>query len=200
LRDGVSTPDIVAAMAPIIDALSRIGVAYSVVGSVASSAHGVARATLDVDIVADLRAEHVEPLVAAISGEYYVDRDAARDAVASRGLFNVVHLATMLKVDVYVLPRRSFDRQSFERRREAPLEDCAGARSYSVETPEDTLLHKLEWYRAGGEVSERQWGDVIGILRVQAGALDLDYLRRWAAELRIVDLLERALAAARSAE
>lgn len=190
----MTAPDIADALAPVVAVFERLGVPYAVVGSVASSAHGVARATLDVDLVADLRIEQVDPFVAEISDAYYVDLDAAREAVRRRGLFNTVHLATMLKVDIYVLPERSFDRESFRRRRTLRLEDSRGAASYSVETPEDTILHKLEWYRAGGEVSERQWGDVLGILRVQLGALDLGYLQRWAGELRISDLLERALA------
>ncbi len=103
----------------------------------------------------------------------------------------------MMKVDIYVLSERSFDRESFRRRRSAQLEDRPEAAPYAIETSEDTILHKLEWYRAGGEVSERQWGDVIGILRVQLGALDHEYLRRWAQQLGVADLLDRALAAAR---
>lgn len=196
----MSTPDIVAALAPIVEVFERLSVPYSVAGSVASSAHGVARATLDVDLVADLHEEHIEPLVAAISADYYVDRDAALDAVARRSMFNVVHLATMLKVDIYLLTSRGFDRESFRRRAHVRLDDRAGARSYRLDTPEDTILHKLEWYRAGGEVSERQWRDVIGVLQVQLGALDLDYLNRWARELGVADLLERAVDTARRGE
>ncbi len=193
----MNAPDIVAALAPIVEVFERLSIPYSVAGSVASSAHGVARATLDVDLVADLRPEHVDPLVAAISTEYYVDRDAALDAIERASMFNVVHLATMLKVDIYVLTSRSFDQESFRRRGQALLDDREGARPYSLDTPEDTILHKLEWYRAGGEVSERQWNDVIGVMKVQLDALDLHYLARWAREIGVADLLERALATAR---
>ena len=62
-----------------------------------------------------------------------------------------------------------------------------------VATPEETLLAKLEWYRNSGEVSERQWRDVLGIMMVQGNKLDLAYLRQWAKELKVSDLLERAL-------
>lgn len=189
----MNTPDIVAAITPVVDAFGRLSVKYAVVGSVASSAHGIARATLDADLVADLKAEHVEPLVVALIDDYYIDRDAAADAVRRRAMFNVVHLQTMLKVDIYVLTDRPFDRESFQRRLVVPLEDVDDAREYSVDTPEDTVLHKLEWYRAGGEVSERQWGDVVGVLKVQSDALDLDYMRRWGADIGVGDLLERAL-------
>jgi len=119
----VSTPDIVAPLAPIVEIFERLSIPYSVAGSVASSAHGVARATLDVDLVADLHAEHVDPLVAAISADYYVDRDAALDAIARRSMFNVVHLATMLKVDIYELTSRSFDQEPFRRRGPVRLDE-----------------------------------------------------------------------------
>ena len=127
-------------------------------------------------------------------------RDAAQDAIARRSMFKVVQLARMLKVDIYVLTSRSFDRESFRRRAQVRLDDRESARGYLLDTPEDTILHKLEWYRAGGEVSERQWSDVIGVLQVQLGALDLDYLSRWASELGVADLLERALDTARREE
>lgn len=192
----MNTPDLVAAISPVVDAFQALSVDYSLVGSVASSAHGIARATLDADIVADLRAQHVQPLVAALVDDYYIDADAAAEAVSRRAMFNVVHLATMLKVDIYVLTGRPFDQASFQRRTAARLDDASDAREYSVGTPEDTVLHKLEWYRDGGEVSERQWGDVVGVLRVQSDALDLDYMRRWATSLDLSDLLDRALAAA----
>jgi hypothetical protein len=141
-------PEIVGAIAPVIDAFERLSVGYSVVGSVASSAHGIARATLDADLVADLGAEHVDPLVDALIDDYYIDRDAAAEAIRRRAMFNVVHLETMLKVDIYLLTGRPFDRESFRRRIFAALEDADDARQYAIDTPEDTVLHKLEWCRA----------------------------------------------------
>jgi hypothetical protein len=189
----MSAPDILAALGPVVDALQTLSVPYSVAGSVASSAHGIARSTLDVDIVADLRPVHVAPLFASLRDAFYIDQDAVRDAVLRRSMFNVIHLETMLKVDVYVLTARPYDRESFRRRRPTPLEDRNDARQFDLDAAEDTILHKLEWYRAGGEVSERQWGDVVGVLKVQAGALDLAYLQKWAEELQISDLLERAM-------
>lgn len=189
----MNTPDIVAAISPIVDVFDELAVSYSVVGSVASSAHGVARATLDADLVADLQSHHVDRIVDALIDGYYIDRDAAMDAVRRRSMFNVVHLQTMLKVDVYVLTGRPFDRESFRRRIKAPLEEGDGARQYAVDTAEDTVLHKLEWYRAGGDVSDRQWSDIIGVFKVQSGDLDLEYMRRWASDLGVEDLLDRAL-------
>jgi hypothetical protein len=95
-------------------------------------------------------------------------------------------------VDIYVLTDRIFDRESFARRTTGRLDPSTG-RTYFFDTAEDTVLHKLEWFRAGGDVSERQWGDLVGVLRVQREALDLEYLRRWAGALGLGELLERAL-------
>lgn len=188
----MTQPDLLAAVSPVVDALERLGVAYSVVGSIASSAHGIARASLDADLVADLRDRHVGPFVRLLEQDYYVEREAVQSAVERRSQFNVVHLATMLKVDLYLLTDRAFDRESFERRQSAAL-DPEATRLYRMATAEDTALHKLEWYRDGGEVSDRQWSDVVGILKVQGDQLDLEYMRRVAAILSIEDLLTRAL-------
>lgn len=192
----MSAPDILATVTPVVDLFERMNVGYSIAGSVASSAHGIARATLDVDLVADLKPGHADVLVAALEEAYYIDRGAVEDAISRQSMFNVVHLETMLKVDVYVLPKREFDQESFRRRQQGALEDVDDARLFFIDTPEDTVLHKLEWYRAGDEVSERQWDDVVGVLKVQKGALQLDYLRQWASRLEVLDLLERALRAA----
>lgn len=189
--------DLLLAVAPVVTALEQLGVAYSVVGSIASSAHGVARASIDADLVVDLQADHVDSLVRLLEREYYIEREAVALAVERRSQVNVVHLATMLKVDLYMLTDRSFDRRSFDRRRPQALEPET-THLYQIATAEDTILHKLEWYREGGEVSERQWDDVVGILKVQGDHLDFDYLRSVAATLGTEDLLSRALAVVRA--
>ncbi len=194
----MNTPDIVLATRPIVEAFESLRVDYCIAGSVASSAHGIARATLDVDLVADLVPDKVRALVLALQDAYYIDKDAALDATARRSMFNVIHLDTMLKVDIYILTTRDFDRSSFERRTQVSLEEGESARKYSIDTAEDTVLHKLEWYRLGGECSERQWHDVLGVLRVKESTLDLIYMRGWAATLDITDLLERALVEAQA--
>jgi len=192
----MALPDILAAVLPILEALDELGVAHHIGGSVASSAHGVARATLDVDVVADLRLRDAGPLARRIEERYYVDEEMISDAIRRRSCFNVIHLETMIKVDVFVIKERPYDLQAFARRQRDTLDDAPGAREIYLCTPEDTIINKLEWFRTGGEVSERQWGDVIGVLRVQAGRLDEAYLERWAAELGLMDLLARARAEA----
>jgi hypothetical protein len=176
----------------VIEVLNSLGVRYFLGGSFASSAQGAARATLDADLVADLRLEHVEPFIAALRPAFYLDVDTVRSAVRTRESFNLIHLQTMFKVDVFVNKGRPFDRAQFERRQAIQL-SVDPPRSAYLSSPEDTVLAKLAWYRLGGEVSDRQWRDVVSVLHVQADRLDHVYLRTWAKTLAVSDLLARAL-------
>lgn len=186
-------PDVLAAMVPIVAAFDEIGVPYYIGGSVASSVYGMARATLDVDLVADLRLEQVHRLVLLLQGAYYIDEEMIQEAIRHRSSFNLIHLETMVKVDVFLLKARPYDRQALQRARRDTLEEIPGAREFYLAAPEDVILNKLAWYRLGGSVSERQWNDVLGVIKVQAQALDFAYLWRWAGELGLTDLLHRAV-------
>jgi hypothetical protein len=168
-----------------------LAVPYYVGGAVASSVTGVARATLDVDLVAAIHLEHTPPLTAALSQHYYIDIEMMQQAVRQRSRFNVIHLATLFKIDVFVPQDTSFARTNMHRR--LPLEVPEVGRTLYFCAPEDIVLHKLLWYRAGSSVSDRQWYDLQGVLRLQAQHLDLAYLQRWAAEQDVAALLHRAL-------
>jgi len=172
--------------------LERIGIPYAVGGSLASSLHGVMRSTLDVDIVADMRIEHIPALVAVLSKEFYADDEMMKDAIEHHSSFNLIHYETAFKVDIFIPKLRAFDQMQLARRRLSAIV-ADPKESVYVASPEDTILSKLEWYRLGGEVSDRQWRDVIGVLKVRAGELDLEYLQKWAGELNVSDLLDRAL-------
>ena len=170
----------------------ELGIPYAIGGSLASSLHGVMRSTLDVDIVADMRLKHIQPLVAALSKEFYADDEMMKDAIEHHSSFNLIHYETAFKVDIFIRKTRAFDQMQLERRRLSVIETDPEQSVY-VTSPEDVVLSKLEWYRMGGEVSDRQWRDILGVLKTRQGALDLDYLRKWALELKVSDLLERAL-------
>jgi hypothetical protein len=194
----MNVPDILAATTPVVEALEQLEVPYHIGGSVASSLNGIPRLTIDVDLVTNLKLEHVRPLVRLLEAEYYIDEDAVRDAVKRRSSFNVIHLESILKIDVFVAKSRVFDQEEFRRVRLKTLE--GSDRPFYVASPEGTVLNKLEWYRMGGEVSDRQWNDILGVLKVQGTNLDMAYLQRWAAALKVSDLLERALVDAGLAE
>jgi hypothetical protein len=188
----MTSSDLVAALLPLADALDELGIRYYLGGSVASSAHGIARASLDADVIAALQAQHVDPLIERLAPAYYIPVDRLRTAAATRASCNFIHLATMFKIDVFVSKGRPFDQRAAERAHLEAIDESPDAPRFPVASPEDTVLAKLEWFRLGGETSERQWWDIIGVLRVTSG-IDRGYLRAWAQSLGVADLLERAL-------
>jgi hypothetical protein len=176
----------------VTDALEALGVEYAIGGSLASAVHGVLRATMDADLVADLHMEHAEPLAQALGNSFYADVEMMHDAIRRHASFNVIHLETMFKVDVFVAKPRAFDRSQLARRQLHLLSEDPQIHAY-VTSAEDIILSKLEWYRMGESVSDRQWRDVLGVLKVQGDRIDHDYLRRMATTLDVTALLERAL-------
>ena len=193
----MSTRDDVAAIVPFTKALRELGIEYYIGGSVASSTHGISRSTADIDIIANVHLKHVAQLVDLLQDAFYIDDRMIRDALGQQQSFSVIHLATMYKRNLFVPKNREFDQIAWSRRVLArPFEDHQ--EQYPVASPEDTILTKLEWYKAGGETSERQWGDVVGVMQIQFDQLDQAYLNRWAADLGVSDLLQRAWTEART--
>jgi hypothetical protein len=179
-------------MAKVVRVFDALQITYVVGGSVASSLYGIPRVTRDVDLVADIRLDHAEAITEALVEEFYVDADMIKDAVRRRASFNVIHLATMFKADIFVFKGDSWSHEEMARARTHKLDVPDGKVTIRFASPEDTLLHKLVWYKLGNEVSDRQWGDVQGLIEVQGEALDHQYLDRWAPALDVVDLLARA--------
>jgi hypothetical protein len=184
--------EIVEVLQAVTSRLERLGIPYMVSGSAASSFHAFVRTTQDADLVVDLGSGQVEIFAAAFERDFYLDRPLIRRSLELGRSFNLIHLETSLKIDFFPLQKRRFSQQEFSRRQPQFLLKDSSAPAY-VATAEDTVLAKLEWYRAGGEVSENQWRDVVGILKVRADSLDLAYLNQWARELRVEDLLGKAL-------
>ena len=166
--------------------LEQTQVPYMFVGSHASSFHGYPRTTADIDIVIDPSHDSLDALLARLpEDQYYVDGDTARDALRRRSMFNVIHYESGFKVDLIVRGMDEFDREEFGRRIQLPFR----GNERWVATAEDTILSKLDWSKRGQ--SERQFGDAVNIARIQAQALDRDYLKRWAQPLSIDPLLEK---------
>ena len=176
----------------VVNVFEKLNIPYLVGGSLASAVHGVIRSTVDTDIVADIHPESVDELTKLLEGEFYINPGMILDAIEHQSSFNIIHLETMFKVDVFILKQRPFDLTQMQRRILQIISDEPPQSAYFT-TAEDIILAKLEWFRSGGEVSERQWNDILGVLRVQANRLDLNYLGKWAKELAVSDLLLQAL-------
>lgn len=171
-------------------ALEALGIDYFIGGSLASGVYGLGRATMDADLVAPLREEHVEAFVDLLGPDFYADPEMIHEAIRLRRSFNLIHLPTMFKVDVFIPDSSPFSREQLRRRRRETLDPSTGEGAF-FSAPEDLILAKLEWFRQSG--SERHWQDVLGIIKTQCDRLDLAYLRRWADVLGLRAELERAL-------
>jgi hypothetical protein len=175
-----------------IRAFDALGIDYVVVGSIASSIHGEYRASGDVDIVADVKPHHVDPLAEKLKAEFYVDDLMMRRAISNGRSFNIIHLKAIFKIDIFI-PATELGKQQLARR-EQHLLDSTGSQQIWIATAEDTILAKLHWYRLGQETSELQWRDITGIIGAGRARLDHEYLGSWAERLKLIDLLHRALA------
>lgn len=176
----------------LIRALDQLGVEYLIGGSVASSVFGRFRATNDIDIVAALRPDRVSELVEHIARDFIAFEDDILAALRAGQSFNLIHRRTIDKFDIFPA-KTAFEREQLQRAQRLKIDSFGTELEVRVASPEDIVLAKLAWFRKGGETSERQWSDVQGVIEIQTGRLDLDYLNRWAPELGVGDLLARAL-------
>lgn len=170
--------------------LDSLDVPWVLGGSMASSMVGEPRSTMDIDVAVALGLGNLDRLVAAVKDEYYVSAEMARDAVLRHSSFNLIHLATGMKVDLFPLSNDPLDVRQLAGRQQV---DVAPGVSVWVGAPADQVLRKLRWYRLGGDVSERQWRDVLSILRVQGSRIDREQLLIDAGPLDLADLVARAI-------
>ena len=184
------TDDLIEVTLAVAAVLDRSGIPYTVGGSLASSLSGEPRASLDADVVVQIRPDQIDGLVILLGDEFYADPDAIRRAIDTGSSTNLVHRPSGIKVDLF--PAASFlDHQQLLRRQLVKVASDPD-RSLYVHSPEDTLLEKLHRYRLGGGTSERQWRDVVSIVLVQGSRLDRRYLSTVAETIGVNDLLQRA--------
>jgi hypothetical protein len=188
----LTSPDDLREMRLVADTLTRLGIPYAIGGSVASSVLGIMRFTQDADFSVEPFAGKEAAFAACFDANRYLSVPAMKEAIRLRRSFNIINTTTGSKVDLFVRKDRPFEISAMQRRRPYEFPDLPEQPLFIL-SPEDVVLFKLEWYRLGNEVSERQWTDVLNVLRVQAAGLDSDYLKHWATQLGVHDLLERAL-------
>jgi hypothetical protein len=174
----------------IADILVELEIPYFLCGSVASSLWGESRATLDVDVVADIKKEKIEDFFQRVVLWFYVSKDSIIEAITHQHSFNLIHFDTNEKIDIFILKTTPLAQSEMQRRCSQQVEE--GKYLY-LATPEDTIIQKLIWFRAGNYLSDRQWRDILGIVKTQASQLDLAYLHHWAEVENLSNLLDQAL-------
>lgn len=190
----MSNTDLKRAIEPIVRFFEEQEIDYHIGGSLSSSAHGVPRTTIDVDFVVDLKPIHVGEMVRTFKNDYYIDSAMIEGAIKAESSFNLIHLETFIKLDIFVLKRTTYAQKVMNRATDGILTaDDSDRLHVKFSSAEDIILNKLHWFRLGGEQSERQWRDVIGVLNVQRRSLDFEYMQKWAEQIGVIDLLERII-------
>lgn len=174
----------------VASALTSVGAEYFLGGSLASSLQGEPRATNDIDFVISLPVGRTNALRDALGSDFEVDTDMLRDAVLHARSANAFYLPVVTKIDFFGRGYEPFDESEFSRRR--PVVVRASGEAIVVKSAEDTVLRKLLWFREGGEVSEKQWRDIVSVLRISGASMDDAYLTSWASRLQLEALLQRA--------
>lgn len=175
--------------------LDHLAIPYLTCGSIASSILGIPRATQDIDMVIDLHSAKVEDFVTAFQVEFYIDSAAVMRAVQRSASFNAVHFETVQKIDFFIKKRNDYAAEEMRRRFAVAVDETESERVF-IASPEDVILQKLVWYKLGSQISERQWNDILGVIKVQGDRLDRNYLGKWAGTLAVADLVDQALRAA----
>jgi len=181
------------ALARVLAVLEQLEIAYSIGGSVASSTHGIPRLTNDVDLAVAMSIDQIDEFCALLSKDFYADSALIRESFAHGRPANLIHYASGYKFDLFPHQNDAFSEREFERRVYRQVSALGETIECAVSSAEDVILRKLQWYRLGGESSEKQWNDLRGVVRTQGDRLDATYLRQWAPLLKVDDLLERLL-------
>lgn len=179
------------------DILESLGITYVIGGSVASSIYGKVRFTQDIDMTVEPFESKADEFFRLVRSDFYISSDAMQQALSMKSSFNVVHLESAFKIDVFIQNDTEFEKQLLPRRKFMKLSDRF-EKAFSIVSAEDIILLKLMWYRQTDCRSEKQWEDILSVLEVQKDELDLGYLKKWAGVLRIDQLLANAISEAES--
>jgi len=188
----MNNPQDIAVLEKLTDVLDKLNIAYVIGGSFASSAYGAVRFTQDADITVQSFSSVAEQFYEILKSDFYISKEAMYQALQSRTSFNIIHLTTAFKIDIFIQKENEFQMQMFSQSRKLPL--GKSAKKVSFVSPEVIILLKLDWFRQSGCDSQRQWSDVQGVLAAQKENLDFEYLKNWAKKLGLNELFQRAMA------
>ncbi len=188
----MSEPDEYLVLKQLADALDDFKVNYAIGGSIASSLYGKVRFTQDADITVAPFGDRAEQLYNVLKEDFYISEDAMNQAISNRGSFNIIHLKSAFKIDIFIQKDNDFHRLMFVRRKKVKLDESID-HLFDIVSAEDIILLKLQWYQSSGCVSQRQWSDVLGVLTVQAQSLDMKHLRSCSEKLGLSDILQKAI-------
>ena len=174
------------------DALDDLKIDYAIGGSIASSLYGKVRFTQDADITVAAFGDKAEQLYNELKEGFYISKEAMNQAISNRDSFNIIHLESAFKIDIFIRKDDDFHRQLFLRRKKVKLDESI-EHLFDIVSAEDIILLKLQWYQSAGCMSERQWSDVMGVLAVQSHALDMKFLRGCSEKLGLGDILQKAI-------
>jgi hypothetical protein len=185
-------PNDVEVLKDFVEVLEQFGVRYAIGGSIASSYYGKVRFTIDADITVEPFADLAEKIYENLKTRFYISKPAMYQALSSRSSFNIIHLQTSYKIDIFVCEDIAFQRQMLQHPKKVKLSETTD-KTFSFVSPEDIILLKLQWYQSTDKTSKKQWDDILGVLTVQKNKLDYDYLKKWASVLQLSELLEKAI-------
>jgi len=185
----METTNILLVLKPFIKVLNELSISYYIGGSIASSVFGLPRSTMDIDIIADIKISHIPHLKKQLENEFYIDEDMIKDAINRISSFNLIHLETAMKIDVFIQQQNNYQKNAKNRRTKDTLIENDKSSEFYFSSPEDIILNKLKWYEMGNRISERQWLDVLGVIKVQGNSLDKEYLKSWAEKIGVSKLL-----------
>jgi len=187
----MTSPQDIAVLEKLTEVLENLHIAYCIGGSMASSAYGIVRFTQDVDITVEPFERIAKKFYETLKNDFYISEEAMNGALKSRSSFNIIHLNTAFKVDIFIRSENEFQKQMLSRVRKLPL--GSSNKMLSFVSPEDIILLKLDWFKQSDCTSQRQWSDVQGVLIGQTKTLDFDYLKSWAKKLGLNELLTKAI-------